>query len=293
MTKEDILKIILNDYAVNFNTYKFRLSGSILQILSPDGDSFEINITNNQDSDIPWIGENDLFLECSGLNTIRKNCEKFLSGKTKLVVISATSWDSDSTLVYGYNHSNFDLKENKIISYGSCTVNAYVPLANFINEKYGLFNSDVNVVHNIQRYRKDDNYTLNRKFCTLEKSAVELLPFINKTNFKVNYTVIPYEYASTIDFRFHLKKDVTQKTFIDDLEDSIHNGYLNKLYDIEDYDNGPEIFNCTPYSSVFIKDGINKVGDNFYLQAYFDNENSVNRYYDLLLFISKSLDKDR
>jgi len=288
LNKEEILEIILKDYSVIFNSYKFRLSGSILQILSPNGNNYEINITNKEDADIPWIGKYDLFLECSGLNTLRKNCEKFIIGKTKLVAISATSWDSDSTLVYGYNHKNYDLKEHKIISYGSCTVNAYVPLANFINEKFGILNSDVNVIHNIQRYRMDDNYTLNRKFCTLEKSAVDLLPFVNENNFKVNYTVIPYEYTSTIDFRFQLRENVTQKMLIDKLKKSIHNGYLNNLYDIEDYDNGPEIFNCTPYSSVFIKDGIKKVGDNFYFQAYFDNENSVNRYYDLISFISNN-----
>ena len=62
---------------------------------------------------------------------------------------------------------------------------------------------------------------------------------------------------------------------------------------LENFDNGPEVFNCTSYSSVFIKDGIKKIGKNIYLQAYFDNENSVNRYYDLVSYISNCILKGK
>ena len=37
--------------------------------------------------------------------------------------------------------------------------------------------------------------------------------------------------------------------------------------------------NCTDYSTVFIREAIKSLNDNFYLQGYFDNENSVNRLY--------------
>ena len=92
---------------------------------------------------------------------------------TKIVLISATSYDVDKTLIYSFNHKEFT--ENlKILSYGSCTVNAYVPLANYINEKYGIISSDVNIVHNLPRYQiNTDN--LRRKFCTLETSGKKLL----------------------------------------------------------------------------------------------------------------------
>ena len=45
--------------------------------------------------------------------------------------------------------------------------------------------------------------------------------------------------------------------------------------------------NCTPYSSVIIREGIKIKNNNIYLPAYFDNENSVNRYYDLIDFIAR------
>ena len=186
LTIDQAYKIILNDEFVVFNKYNIKILGQKIRFLKPDGEINEINFSNHKKDDIPWIGQPELFFECSGKNTLKKDSSIFLKGKTKTVIISATSWDADKTIVYGFNHKNFDYNK-KIISYGSCTVNAYIPLANFINDKYGIIDSDVNVIHNIQKYRLEDNYTLNRKFCTLEKSGIKLLPFINKDNFIVNY----------------------------------------------------------------------------------------------------------
>jgi glyceraldehyde 3-phosphate dehydrogenase len=118
-------------------------------------------------------------------------CRPYLTGNTKRVIISATSWDAGSTLVYGFNHTSLDLSMD-IVSYGSCTVNAYVPLADYIHSQYGLVDSDVNVVHNVPAYKLPDSQTLNRKFCTLEKSAKNLLPYLDDSNFMVNYTLVPY-----------------------------------------------------------------------------------------------------
>ena len=86
---EDIVSIINNDYAVIFNSYKIILERSTIKIISPNGENYYIKITNEKDSQIPWIGDYDLFFECSGLNTSRKSCAKFLHGKTKLILISA------------------------------------------------------------------------------------------------------------------------------------------------------------------------------------------------------------
>ena len=85
-------------------------------------------------------------------------------------------------------------------------MNAYMPFANWIDKNYGIADSDVNVIHNIQKYRLQDNNTLNRKFCTLEESAKLLMDSINDNNFLVNYTVIPYAGVSMIDFRFRGKR---------------------------------------------------------------------------------------
>jgi glyceraldehyde 3-phosphate dehydrogenase len=165
-------------------------------------------------------------------------------------------------------------------------VNAYLPFAYGIEKNYEIVDSDVNVIHNIQGYRLSGNNTLNRKFCTLEQSAKLLMDTINDNNFLVNYTVIPYTGSSMIDFRFRTKELVDLDTFLTDLDEVMNRGELKYLYGLDDKDIGPEVHNCTNYSTVFIKEAIKSLNDNFYLQGYFDNENSVNRFYDLADFIS-------
>jgi glyceraldehyde 3-phosphate dehydrogenase len=283
---DQAINIIKADNAVIFNKYKIKKLNNTIRILEPNGHTHEIQYSNDDKSEIPWIGEPDIFFECSGKNTVREDCAEFLTSNTKLVMISATSWDADETLVYGFNHELFN-KDFEIISYGSCTVNAYTPLAAYINDKYGLIDSDVNVIHNIQQYRMSDNYTLNRKFCTLEKSAEHLLDCINANNFVVNYTVIPYTGVSMIDFRFRLENCPSKELFINDIEKSISEGNLYGLYDIHDSDLGPEVHNCTTFSSIFVRDNIKIINDQVYLFSYFDNENSVNRFFDLANYISK------
>ena len=282
----DAYQIIGNDKYVHLNKYKVQAKDDALIILEPNGARHVIGYTNNNQFKIPWLGKPEIILECSGKNLVAKDCQFYLTDNVKRVVISATSWDADKTLIFGFNHKNLD-ESAKIISYGSCTVNAYVPFANFLHKRYRIIDSDVNVIHNIQEYRLKDNQTLNRKFCTLEKSGPKLLDFISPHNFVVNYTVVPYAGVSMIDFRFHIQQKVAREILIVDLEEAFANGELKHLYDFDEADVGPEVYNCTTYSTVFIKDRVKVLGNQIYFQGYLDTENSVNRYYDLINYISE------
>ena len=284
---EEVIEIVRNDNYVEFRRYKVLLEDKNIVIKTPEGLVHKFIYSNKPSSEISWIGKVDLFFECSGKHTDRNAASVFLKNKTAHVIISATSWDSDATLVYGYNHLDYK-KSQKIISYGSCTVNGYLPLAQFIDEKYSIIDSDVNVIHNIQNYRLKDNYTVVRKFCTLEKSAPLLMPKIAEL-IKVNYTVIPYDGVSTIDFRFRVSKELDLKNFIIDIKESMNSGSLNELYGMDKIDLGPEVHNCSPFSAVFIEDQIKVLNNNIYIFSYFDNENSVNRYFDLVNYIALKL----
>ena len=280
----DALKIIINDKSVVFNKYKVTIVKNCLSIIEPDGNRYIIEYSNKNKPDIPWRGKPQIVMECSGKYTLAKDSREHLSGNTRLVIISATSWDCEKTLIYGFNHNEYK-KSMKVISYGSCTVNAFIPLANYLNKKYGVLESDANFIHNIQKYKLKDFNTLNRKFCTLEKSAHNLLNFLNENNFLVNYTVIPYSGVSMLDFRFKLKSKVNKEKLIEDLSEAFINGGLKDLYDFSEFDVGPEVYNCSTYSAVLIKENVKVLKNNIYMQGYFDNENSVNRYYDLVNYI--------
>lgn len=279
-------EIITTDRYVVFNKYKVSHRGETLTILAPDGTKHVIRYTNLPYDEVPWLGEPELVFECSGKNTLRERCEPYLCGDTRLVLVSATSWDADQTIVYGFNHDSID-SASRVLSYGSCTVNAYVPLAAHLHDAFGIVDSDVNVIHNIQEYRLRDNFTLIRKFCTLEKSAKNLLPFVNDDNFIVNYTVVPYSGVSMIDFRFRLERPESREAMDEHLQQACADGPLRDLYGLEEVDIGPERFNGTTFSTVFVRANIRMIGDQLYLHGYFDNENSVNRYYDLVQHICR------
>ena len=149
LTIDDAYKMIIQDKAVVFNKYKVKKIGSIIRFISADGKSHEVEYTNFSKDDIPWVGKPDYFLECSGKNTVKEDCQGFLTGNTKTVAISATSWDCDKVLVYGFNHKDYQAKDDKVISYGSCTVNAYLPIAQYMHNKYGILETK-------QFYNKDN-----------------------------------------------------------------------------------------------------------------------------------------
>ena len=255
---DQCLEIILHDKYVTFQKFKIKKIGNSIRFVHADGLVSEIEFTKSKSSEISWIGKPRLFLECSGINTIKKDCMPFIKDQTDLVVISATSYDVDKTLVYGFNHQDFSSDDN-IISYGSCTVNAYLPLANLINENFGVLNSDVNVIHNIQEYKLSENNTLNRKFCTLEKQGPSLLSFLSEENFNVNYTVITYTGVSIFDYRFTLEKKTDTEKFVNFLEDKFQNTSMGNLYQLMKEDLGPEVVNCSNYSAVLIKNQIMEI----------------------------------
>ncbi|MBN2139073.1 MAG: hypothetical protein JW720_14795 [Sedimentisphaerales bacterium] len=278
-------EIMLDDPYVLFEKYDIQPAEDAIVISKPCGGRHVINYTHNSSSHIPWLGRVEMFFECSGKETVENMRKHYLQGNTRTIIVSATAWDADKTLIYGFNHEQLS-PEDEVISYGSCTVNAYVPLANFLHKKYGVVDSDVHVIHNTPAYLLRDNLTLNRRPCTLEVSGEKLLDFVNPQNFTVKYTVVPYSGVSMIDLRFRLRSSVSKGGIIEVLEKSFNGGELNRLYGFDQTDMGPSKYNCTRYSAVFMKDGVQIAGDNVYFQGYLDTENSANRFFDLANYIA-------
>lgn len=293
LTIDQAFDIINTDRYVDFKKYRVQKSENHLSFAHSDGLDLKIKYSTSTKNNIKWIGSVDLFLECSGKYSNREEATAFLVGNTKHVLISQTSWDCDKTLVYGLNHEEFN-PEHKLISYGSCTVNAFSAFTKYVHEQYGVKAADVNVIHNLPGYKLKDPkyYTLVRKFCTLEKSVPNLLDFIGPLNFNVNYTLVPYCGSSIFDYRFELNNPPKSKEeFIENIENACLNGSLKGLHNFVDEDKGPEQHECTKYSSVFVKENINLRGNSVYIHSYFDNENSVNRYFDLINYISVKITK--
>jgi glyceraldehyde 3-phosphate dehydrogenase len=280
--------LMISDPYVIFNKYKIYAEEDGFTFLQPNGLKHVIEFTNSRKDKIAWLGKPDLFFECSGKNTIAERCDDFLVGRTKQVLISATSWDADTTLVYGFNHEQWR-PDLRTVSYGSCTVNGFVPLAEWFNKMYGVLSGDVNVIHN-EALHKRNGETLLRKFCTLEKSGPQMLDWLSEDRFIVNYTVVPYSGVSMMDMRFRCLRPPSTEQLAADLSAAMADGgQLAGLYGMDVADIGPEVYNCTTYSAVIIRNAMKVLHDEVYLQTYFDTENSVNRYYDLSSFVARQI----
>jgi len=281
---DEAYKIISSDkYVRIYNDFKITVDGDFLVF---DG-KHKIQYSNSAADNIPWLGKPELFLECSGKYTNADLARNFKVRNTQQVLISATSYNADQTLVYGFNHGDYN-SDSDVISYGSCTVNAFIPLTYRLNELLGVRSADVNVIHNLPEHHllDEEKNTLNRCKCTLSVMASNLLDCISDNNFYVNYTLIPYSGVSIIDYRYSLKSINKLDEIFQMLENECNSGSLKGLYNILDGDCGPEEILNSRFSSVIIKENSKVVGDSLYLHAYFDNENSANRFFDLINYIS-------
>jgi glyceraldehyde 3-phosphate dehydrogenase len=275
---EQMLDMIKSDHYVKItDNWDLEIDGSII-IFKNEFDIHRVEFQNQSLADFAANHEG-ILLECSGRFT---NTEIFPDmSRLKRIFISATSLNADSTILVGFNEDAFNEKQ-KFVSYGSCTVNSFVPLASALNREFRVLNSDVNVIHNIPEYllqRSPDIF--ERRSCTLSIMGPKLLDFLNDENFNVNYTIVPISGVSRIDFRFELEKSFELNEVVETIE-KVSNKAGLKLYHFHEADNGPHDSLLSVYSTEFLLNQSRKVGQTLYLSGYFDTENSVNRYYDLI-----------
>ena len=96
---------------------------------------------------IPWKDhEVDVVLECTGFFTDKAKAEAHLKAGAKKVVISAPATGDLKTIVFNVNHSILDGSET-IISCASCTTNCLAPMAQVLDEKFGIVNGLMTTVH--------------------------------------------------------------------------------------------------------------------------------------------------
>lgn len=294
LTPKHMAAIIRNDSMVTgFRTWKVALTGHTLLLADPRGRVERIALSTGRMEQAPWLGIPTLFFECSGKRSASAElCRPLLTGDTRTIIVSATCYDADATLVFGFNHENFDATVHKIVSYGSCTVNPGVTLSKFFHDSFGVKACTVNVIHNVQKHRLDagEFHTLHRKFCTLENMAPRLLPFLTRDNFTVNYTVVPWEGVSVIDFAYRLERPPSMDGLLKALLTAVgRDGILNGLIGTVASDTGPEAHIGSPYSAVFVESALKMLGDTAYLFGYFYNEGSSIRMHELASHISRNI----
>ncbi|HEU5165172.1 MAG TPA: type I glyceraldehyde-3-phosphate dehydrogenase [Chitinophagaceae bacterium] len=118
-----------------------------------NGDDIKI-YAQKDPAQIPWKDHQvDVVLECTGFFADKTKSEAHLKAGAKKVVISAPATGELKTIVFNVNHSILDGSET-IISCASCTTNCLAPMAQVLDEKFGIVNGMMTTVH---AYTNDQN----------------------------------------------------------------------------------------------------------------------------------------
>src|SRR4026207_1391328 len=118
-----------------------------------NGDEIKIYAQKNP-AEIPWKShEVDVVLECTGFFTDKDKASAHITAGAKRVVISAPATGDLKTVVFNVNHNILDGSET-IISCASCTTNCLAPMAQVLEEKFGIVNGLMTTVH---AYTNDQN----------------------------------------------------------------------------------------------------------------------------------------
>lgn len=115
----------------------------------------EVKIYAQKDpAQIPWGSHNvDVVLECTGFFTDKTKAEAHITAGAKKVVISAPATGDLKTIVFNVNHDILDGSET-IISCASCTTNCLAPMAQVLEDTYGIVTGLMTTVH---AYTNDQN----------------------------------------------------------------------------------------------------------------------------------------
>ena len=98
-------------------------------------------------SNLPWKElEIDEVFECTGKFVEYDKAYAHINAGAKKVLISAPGKGEMKTVVYGVNHEILDGTE-QIVSAASCTTNCLAPVANVINNNFGIVKGYMTTVH--------------------------------------------------------------------------------------------------------------------------------------------------
>lgn len=128
--------------------------------ITVDGDSIVVDgkpvkvYAQRDPEELPWgeLGV-EVVLECTGFFTSKEKAEKHIKAGAKKVVISAPAKGDLKTIVYNVNHLDLDGTET-VVSGASCTTNCLAPIAQVLDEEFGIVKGFMTTVH---AYTNDQN----------------------------------------------------------------------------------------------------------------------------------------
>ncbi|MGB8468368.1 MAG: glyceraldehyde 3-phosphate dehydrogenase NAD-binding domain-containing protein [Candidatus Babeliales bacterium] len=135
---------------IKYDTLLGRYTGAVERkgnTITVNGHAIEI-ITALDPLTIDWRARGiDWVVDCTGRFTQRADAQKHLQAGAKKVLISAPAHDEDVSIVPGVNSEQYDAQKHAIVSLGSCTTNALMPMLKVLHEQFGISNGVMTTVH--------------------------------------------------------------------------------------------------------------------------------------------------
>lgn len=90
---------------------------------------------------VTWV------VDCSGRATHREKALLHIQSGAQKVLISAPAHNEDVAIIPGVNDAQYDAQKHAIVSLGSCTTNALLPVLHILDTAYGIKHGMVSTVH--------------------------------------------------------------------------------------------------------------------------------------------------
>jgi glyceraldehyde 3-phosphate dehydrogenase len=269
-------------YDTLMGTYQgeVQLDGKTLVI-----DGYRIPIYKELDPEkLPWKQLNiDWVVECTGHFTKREGASKHIKAGAKKVLISAPASDDDVSIIPGVNMQAYDKQKHVLVSLGSCSTNAFVPVADVLQKTFGIEHGFVTTIHaytNTQALLDIDLGDARRN----RAAALNIVPTTTGATAMVGKIIpeligciqghsvrVPVGKVSLLDFGFLSKKEITVATLNKAFEQAAK-GYLKGIMAVTSEELVSSDFSGNPYS-VIVDAGLTQIcGRMAKVFGWYDNE---------------------
>jgi glyceraldehyde 3-phosphate dehydrogenase len=101
----------------------------------------DFDMLNWRELDVDWV------VDCTGAATKRDVAQKHLDAGAKKLLISAPAEGADVSIIPGVNDVDYNPEKDNIVSLGSCTTNALVPLIKILSDSVGIEQAYMTTLH--------------------------------------------------------------------------------------------------------------------------------------------------
>ena len=226
----------------------------------------------------------DWVVEATGKFTNKEEASKHFNAGAQSVLITAPAKNEDATIIPGVNEEMFDKTKHKIVSLGSCTTNALLPMLKILHESFGIERGFMTTIH---------AYTNSQVLLDVEKgtdlrraraAALNIIPtttgatkVLGKVMPELDGLIggvavrVPVAKVSLIDLIFTAKKELSAQNIRDAFKKASQ-GKLSSIIGVTDEQLVSSDFCGDPHSVIIDLSIVDVCGNVGKLFGWYDNE---------------------